>query len=343
MIQRRRYAFTLVELLVVIAIIGILIALLLPAIQAAREAGRRMQCTSHLKQFGVALHNYHSSHRQFPPGGISDDTGWLDIYACANTMLLPYFEQKNLANLYDMNRPWEGQTAEVSATVIPIFVCPSSSARNPVTDPRLTGVVPHITYGRTDYVYCKGVTDAWCTEYVGGKRIAGKVPFRERGMFDLNLKVAIRHIQDGTSNTIAMGEGSGGDDWPLCQDTGCTEPYVDSNGNFSPAWAGWMIGEPNSTPFRSDLPVASSIFACTMEPLNKYPVTDTFATLLALSDCTSSADGGMQSTSNFRSNHPNGANFLAADGSVRFLDESIDMRAYQGLSTMAGGEPVLMP
>ena len=99
----KRIAFTLVELLVVIAIIGILVALLLPAIQAAREAARRAQCINNLKQFGIALQNYHSSNKAFPMGAVMLSP--TQVYTNANASLLPYFEESSLHSIYNPKKP----------------------------------------------------------------------------------------------------------------------------------------------------------------------------------------------------------------------------------------------
>src|SRR5262249_41622874 len=130
--MKRHSGFTLVELLVVIAIIGVLVALLLPAIQAAREAARRSSCTNNLKQFGLALHNYHDTLKVFPPGGIVKTSPTTrnfpssSVYVSVHAMLLPFFEEANLKNLYDNNRPWQLQRPDVAATAVPVFVCPSN-------------------------------------------------------------------------------------------------------------------------------------------------------------------------------------------------------------------------
>src|SRR5688500_16088889 len=119
--------FTLVELLVVIAIIGILVALLLPAIQAAREAARRSQCINNLKQYGLALQNYHLTHTAFPAAALMKRSA-TDGYASANTALLPYCEESALHNIYAQDEQWANQRPGVAATVITLFKCPSSSA-----------------------------------------------------------------------------------------------------------------------------------------------------------------------------------------------------------------------
>lgn len=116
---QRRSAFTLIELLVVIAIIAILIALLLPAVQQAREAARRTHCKSNLKQLGIALHNYHESHRTFPPGYVSGSSpyayGW-------GTMLLPYIEQKSLYDSLNF-----GSVTAMPQNALVMYQCPSDN------------------------------------------------------------------------------------------------------------------------------------------------------------------------------------------------------------------------
>ena len=331
-----RPGFTLIELLVVIAIIAILIALLLPAVQQAREAARRIQCRNNLKQFGLALHNYESSHRVFPPGLITSTDG-MAVYANANTMLLPYFEQTSLHNLFDQSRAWWEQSPSVASHVVSIFVCPSNSKQNPFSVPQISMVVPSTIdlVAATDYVFSKGTSDAVCLPTVN-------VPRYEQGMFDANVPRSIASITDGTSNTIAMGEGAGGLRWPLCRGMGCTTPFAGTDGPV-PASAAWIAG---SVGVEFLLPlgyVTAGLWACTVEPMNKSPVTDTFLDLANLSDCRSHRNGGPHSTANFRSDHAGGAQFLFGDGSVHFLSESIDLLLYQQLSTIAEGVPASIP
>jgi prepilin-type N-terminal cleavage/methylation domain-containing protein len=351
MVVRRQQGrgFTLVELLVVIAIIGVLVALLLPAIQAAREAARRAQCINNLKQFGLALHNYHAAKNTFPPGAVMTASP-TQIYANTNCALLPYFEQATLASLYDHKKPWEGQRPGVASTTIAIFKCPSSSATNPYHDPLLGTVVDDTTYGTTEYAYSMGYTDAFCVRE-GIK--PGEIPASQQGMFNLAWGAAIRQITDGTSNTFAVGEASGDPRWKVCHKAKCKETDLVPNpsGELPVPTIGWIIGEPSSTSFFSALGPMGSTYGSTVEPINKYPVTDTFLdypqyvgdyakfkTGTAGHYCKPSYEGGAHSASNFRSDHPGGCSFLTADSAVVFNDESIDMAVYRARSTIAGDE-----
>ncbi len=307
-------AFTLVELLVVIAIIGVLVAMLLPAIQAAREAARRSSCINNLKQFGISLHNYHDSLRTFPPGGcfVSPPPPSIEtLYAGPHTMLLPYLEEASLIGLYDKGKPWDRQRPSVVATVIPVFVCPSNSGDNPMNDKLFSTLltaglsVNYVFVGTTTYAFCKGVTDAWC--YVGNYSPPGppKVPITERGMYDFQWAVNARKVTDGLSNTIAMGEAAYGPSWPLCDAKATDRVWnvavtaldeqrtyqqaPDTSGQVRVAWQAWDVAGPS---YRSLLAIApftwGSVMACTLEPMNKTPVTQAMADDGGLDNCNKS-------------------------------------------------------
>jgi len=333
---RSNSGFSLVELLVVIAIMGILMALLLPAVQAAREAARRLDCRNNLKQFGLALHVYHSVYKGFAPGVISSDDGF-SVFANANTMLLPFFEQGNLGRLYDPQKPFAEQSPAVASTVIRVFVCPSNSKENPFTVPQLAAWSMPIgtTFGAVDYIYSKGPNDAWCLPWTA-------IPASQRGMFYVNWSCRMADIKDGSSETIAMGEGVGGPRWPLCRGAGCTTPYIGTYGPI-PATNVWIIGAIGSEMTESLGLLTGSIWGSTAERPNKCPVTDTYGSIANITNCTSSLSGGPHATANFRSDHPGGLQFLFADGSVQFLAETIDVQVYRCLSTIAERIPAAWP
>ena len=180
--MRNRAAFTLVELLVVIAIIGILIALLLPAVQQAREAARRSSCKNNIRQMGLALHNYHSTHRCFPPGvlGTSGSSSRNHPLHTWEALILEYTEQSPLYDKYDFNFRFSHATnADVVIEKLPLYLCPSHEEDQIVAN----------RYGPTHYTGNAGVR-----------------PGSDDGVLFPMSHVSFRDIRDGTSQTIAAGE-----------------------------------------------------------------------------------------------------------------------------------------
>lgn len=208
-----RTGFTLVELLVVIAIIGILIALLLPAVQAAREAARRTQCTNNLKQIGLAIHNYHDTSRALPPSGLVEYTSssTVEDYASWAVLVLPYMEQTNLYEQFDLSQKINSsvQPATARMTSIGTFLCPSR--RSP---PATTTDQTDANGGAVgDYAVCGGSNDNF-----GLRNTANPAP---DGAFMLPMRVTLNttaktadwqsattfaSINDGLSNTLFAGE-----------------------------------------------------------------------------------------------------------------------------------------
>lgn len=207
--MKSRRAFTLVELLVVIAIIGILIALLLPAVQSAREAARKTQCISHLKQMGVALHNYHDVEKSFPPGGITEGP-------CCNTKsrvswtisILPYIEQQALYERYDMRVFNEDPPNEfVRQAEVAIYQCPSEEDADALDMPE-TGPGENLLYRRGSYRCVSGKVLTPADRYWDRDN---DLPHEWRGVMHVagvsGLGVErITDVIDGTSNTLAVGE-----------------------------------------------------------------------------------------------------------------------------------------
>jgi prepilin-type N-terminal cleavage/methylation domain-containing protein len=308
---RDRTAFTLVELLVVIAIIGVLIALLLPAVQAAREAARRAQCSNHLKQQALALHNFHDTYLRFPSAHQLDPATRCKVYKCdAPPMgvrspdypvegpfwswamrISPYIEANNLREKANLSAwPWwqklPGTTQDVVSVKSKIFQCPS--------DPR------------TLYVWTNGTNRAQLTSYLG---VTGRNQFMEPaaagqdGIFYVNSAVQMKDVTDGTSNTLMIGErpssnnlyygwqwAGAGDD----PDFGATDVVLGVHERAL---------KPNATP---DYYRPGTI----QDPLDKHRY-------------------------HFWSLHPGGGMWALADGSVRFIAYSAD-----GAETsMSGGKP----
>jgi prepilin-type N-terminal cleavage/methylation domain-containing protein/prepilin-type processing-associated H-X9-DG protein len=333
-----RNAFTLVELLVVIAIIGVLVALLLPAVQAAREAARRMQCRNNLRQTGLALHNYHDVYKQLPPGYRFQAMSPVNGMGTPNVSLLPYLEQENLQDLIDPNIPWFLLPPAVAQTKIGTFVCPSDVAPNPATYPFVAalGVPVGDTFATSSYGFSTGWRDSICF----GPGFSAPSVESKSGVFAVHSETRFASILDGTSNTFAIGEAASG--FPMCTGIGCSNPIPGATSKH-----GWLVGGAGLEPFYASGFRYSGGFGSTLEPINKTPVTDSFYKISGggfldcrARDCRASVDGGPHWVSNFRSFHPGGANFAFCDGSTQFLSETIDMTVYRGLSTIQGGEAV---
>ena len=313
--------FTLVELLVVIAIIAILIALLLPAVQAAREAARRMQCSNNLKQIGVALHNYHSTHALFPFGKIPSPDGSGQGSTTGMVMLLPFIEQNTIYDQVDFNdnNPWWGANVELWFKRIPTYMCPS----NPQDEGVSIGSICHsfapncdqdswISHMHPIAHSGKDGTDARdCGSHVGFNKdgmffqvvssfIPGESYHHTQGCSGIQYhdrRVAIKDVFDGTSQTLAFTETAAGNpgsyrglDWAHHGSGIGTANGINANWNSDPPLTGWAF---QTTPF--------------MGP---------------------------------GSHHPGGCNFLMVDGSVHFLSENIALDTLLSLTTRAGGDLV---
>lgn len=350
---------TLVELLVVIAIIGVLVALLLPAIQAARESARRVKCVNRLKQLGLALHNFEGAMGAFPTGSdVKSDSAnpfFKDLaYANGFSLLLPYLENEPLRDVYQNDQPWHYQRPEVAAAQVVSFVCPSNAGKpNPIQEQVVLEMAKLLgspladgdgLMGLTDYVLSKGANDAFCDT-------PARIDPNERGMFEYHISTRAKDIQDGLSKSIAVGEGAGGEQWPLCDAPGCSQPnegLPDPPAQLAgdPRYARqWWIGAGNANALQQITSLATAgHLACTLEPLNKWPVTqflfDDTADSTICEGTLARGGANPHRVPNFRSDHPGGGNFLYADGSVQFVTEDIEMRAYRAASTIAGSETI---
>ncbi|HJT32416.1 MAG TPA: DUF1559 domain-containing protein [Pirellulales bacterium] len=353
-----RSGFTLVELLVVIAIIGILIALLLPAVQAAREAARRSQCTNNMKQIGVALHNYTDIYGRFPmPGWIqTPNVGWQNRYS-NRVRLLPYMEQQTIYNQLTFNAfviPVPGGTAQVEQSRMPdgstlvedvvlsAWICPSDDYPN-----------SHIWSGHSNVNYTGSIgAQSWPSPFgLNINLVVGPSPYtgdttgnwfgtgdwghgndadgtgnRISGVFSRGSttvsrcwSAALADIADGTANVIAFGETRA----PACSDHG--------QGGWLEANSGWVGGTPPPINFPTcignHIPVAGSNYLLTQN--NVWNPPNYLYQIQNWSTCIG-----------FKSKHPTGAQFLMCDGSVHFLQDTINYDTYQRLGDRRDGNMI---
>ena len=334
LMSRRRYvrdAFTLVELLVVIAIIGILVGLLLPAVQQAREAARRMQCSNNLKQLGLALHNYESTNRKLPAARVNS--------ACLNTTnlananrpgqnihglatLLPYLEQTPLYNKFNWTGSFGNYTrgpaialpdavasgnALLATSIIPGFYCPSDGGEVRIIVPTVNNIyAPQLTADNTIQA------TKTCYDFVTNS--IGLITYNywrtasvdTRHLFGENSFAGMSTMTDGTSNTLAIGEQT-----------------LDTVNGVTSAWAymGWV--------------------SMGIDPVGKYNTTFPATGLNVWKYNTSALrKGARASWYNAASLHSGGVQFVYGDGSVHFINQSIDEQSLTYLSRMSDGQVI---
>ena len=281
--------FTLVELLVVIAIIGIFVALLLPAVNAAREASRKMSCSNHLRQIGLATHNYHSATNHLPPPKVG--TQFEDL-GSTFVLLLPYLEEGNLYDRYDLTKPiTDPVNLDATGNRISVYLCPTMSI------PR---VVPDLDAGELlapgSYVISSR------TNFQRHNRLDGAFKNPEDGRI---YKLSFKHIKDGTSKTLLVGEVNYGHRELVWADGPRTGEIKWGDTTWANGYWYYAWGHMAST----------------------YPQL-----------YNSEVYGSQFSARVFRSDHPQGVNFVMLDGSIRFLTNDTSPEVRSALVTRAGGE-----
>jgi prepilin-type N-terminal cleavage/methylation domain-containing protein/prepilin-type processing-associated H-X9-DG protein len=322
-----RRGFTLVELLVVIAIIGVLVAILIPAIQAARESARRSQCSNNLRQVGLATLSFHDVQNRFPsgyqsePGGAMGNAfetgdagpGWTCLF-----QILPYLEGGTAAEKFNTKLPsWHADNAAAAQLVIPTYLCPSVSDQTPTYEVRNEAGDRLAEFSRANYVANAGHFAVW-------EKPLQNLTVEANGVFFRNSKLSIKNITDGTSNTVFMGEQT-----PIHSDS---------------TWVGIVPGAV-TCPTKM-FPVAHCEPAATQINVHSGPdpsdeheegeeVDDGHDHSAPMAHPPNDPHGFVDE---MYAEHPGGCNVLFGDGSVRFVSETIDPMIWAALSSRAGGE-----
>jgi len=356
--RRKRSGFTLIELLVVIAIIGVLIALLLPAVQAAREAARRAQCTNNLKQLGIAVHNYLDQNQVFPlqtmyPASADVSWGWSYGWPLA---LLPGLEQTSMFNAWNFSTGMFGNASPSTYFTWPnttvgylqlgVLLCPSDGTKRR----------PSAPYGTTNYVgnmSGPGVVEEMTGIIVpNGAFISG---WADAGNFG---PVGVESIRDGTSNTAMFSErlvGINGSPQVRLDSQDAKRAIFNTNvgGGFHTGYAGaqqFLAGcknlpgstlsinsSANGAYWMAAYPWHVAVNAYShLGPPNSItcqtPATEVYGSWLTL--------GGPSHSNPPTSNHPGGVNICFGDGSVRYVKDSVNTQSWWAIGTRKGGEPV---
>ncbi|MGC1273538.1 MAG: DUF1559 domain-containing protein [Planctomycetaceae bacterium] len=327
--RRVRMGFTLIELLVVIAIIAVLIALLLPAVQQAREAARRTQCKNHLKQLGLALHNYHDTHLAFPYGHQTEFTGATHRRDCWFQRVLPFVEQSSLSQAYENETPRtqyiHAMTANPVVAYIPQATIPTFSCPSDGSSPGKGGNGGATAF-QGSYAVSAGVgvfqqvTDATTGLVTINVTDRNMISTADRGgLFYQNSRQGLRDCTDGTSNTLLVSEGiirgNGPSTW----------------GELGGYWGGAPHGSFGfSTAEVPNTSVPDRVYTCKAATWPSAPND---------APCESGNTLGLPGRYNFaRSFHTGGVQATLADGSVRFVSDSIDRQTWIKLGLRADGQ-----
>jgi prepilin-type N-terminal cleavage/methylation domain-containing protein len=332
--RKKHFAFTLVELLVVIAIIGILISMMMPAIQAARETARRAECTNNMMQLGMGLSDYQSAHQTLPPGTIADK-GPIQNVAKGNhiswlVQILPYIQERSTYNNIDLSAgAYAPENAGARRLSITMFKCPSyAGLENPETP-------------LSNYAGCHNAVEAPIAE-------------NNDGVLFLNSHIRDKDITDGAANTIFAGE-KGGSQWDLGWMSGtratlrnCGTPLDETMLDDGPHYYAPEPGqEPAARPAvaektaNAEKPVATETAGATEKTAEPEKPAATAAAEKPVEEKEKPAAAKTYSdlyVGGFGSYHPYGVNFLFGDGAVHFTGNDIDLKLLEQLGNRADGK-----
>ncbi len=349
-LRPRRRGFTLIELLVVIAIIGVLVAILLPAVQQAREAARSTQCKNNLKQIGVALHNYESTHSLFPPMRQSGGAGFTGLVSGWGLLLLPFVDQGAVYDQYNLSLPWYASETDtppspnlrMSQTRVPGYRCPSALERDayPAPTPAAVALAAPVTWPgmatTTNDLSTAGIRRTSASDYsaffggggygkplVDGNNIVGATTSE----FAMEKARRIADLTDGLTQIMMIGESAGR---PLHYIKGkqqggspvlgsgiasVTIPYADRK-YTQPPWSDWGVGPANAFCFFDASGMDGRVAA----------------------GSTAECGVNCNNVAGIYAFHPQGANIVMADGSVHFLAESISTSVVSKILYISDGK-----
>ena len=311
-------AFTLVELLVVIAVIGMLVAMLLPAVQAAREAARRNDCLNRIRQLGLAFHLFHDAQKRFPsayestpipgdPFGPPNPTtrdrapGW-----AWGTQILPYLEQQTVEDTFDRKLPcWHANNAAAAQMQLTVFLCPTATGADEPFDVIDTSGGKLATFGRSCYVANVGQEEPWGFPLDDYSGVVDGPIYR-------NSRTKAKDVTDGLSKTVFLGE---------------HHPVLSSK-----TWVGVVPGATVCPTPRFALSACDN--AATLVNVHSGPASGEFPPAIH------PPNSPLCHVCQMYAEHPGGCNVMLGDGSARFIDEMINQVTWAALSSRAMGDPV---